>query len=185
MDSHKQLPYGFIPPPLASGPQLAIEGAVLDRLRDMFSGDGFRAGQVGDGAGDLEHPVVGAGAEVQIGHGKLQEFEDGRFQPAVLLELARVHARVARGLRPLFEPLLLPPSGRHHPVADFPGVLARAVARDLAKVHRRHFDVQIDPVEQGTGNAAQITLDFARRAARFAGHFSIWSVRCCLFATGL
>jgi len=185
MDSHKQLSYGFIPPPLASGPQLAVERTVLDRLRDMFSGDGFRAGQVGDGAGDLEHPVVGAGAEVQIGHGKLQEFEDGRFQPAVLLELARVHARVARDLGPLFEPLLLPPSGRHHPVANLPGVLARAVARDLAKLHRGHFNVQIDPVEQRTGDAAQIILDFARRAAGFARHFSVRRAVCCLFVKGL
>src|ERR1039457_5191286 len=31
----------FRSPPLALGPQLAVEGAVLDRLRDMFSGDGL------------------------------------------------------------------------------------------------------------------------------------------------
>jgi hypothetical protein len=45
--------------------------------------------------------------------------------------------------------------------------------------------VQIDPVEQRTGDAAQIILDFARRAAGFARHFSVRRAVCCLFVKGL
>jgi hypothetical protein len=44
--------------------------------------------------------------------------------------------------------------------------------------------VQIDPIQQRAGDAAQIILDFARRAAGFARHFSIWSAVCCLFMKG-
>jgi hypothetical protein len=36
---------------------------VLDRLGDMRRLDGLAAGQVGDGACQLEHPMVSAGAE--------------------------------------------------------------------------------------------------------------------------
>jgi hypothetical protein len=43
--------------------------------------------------------------------------------------------------------------------------------------------VQINPVEQRPGNSSQVILDFARRTFRLAGHFAVWSARCCLFAT--
>ena len=42
-----------------------IEGAVLDRLGDVGGGDGVGAGEVGDGAGDLEDAGVGAGGEAE------------------------------------------------------------------------------------------------------------------------
>jgi hypothetical protein len=40
---------------------------------------------------------------------------------------------------------------------------AGAVAGNFPKLHWRHFDVQINPIQQRTGNPAQIILDFARR----------------------
>ena len=43
----------------------AVEGAVLDGFGDVLDGDVRLAAEVGDGAGDLEDAVVGAGAEAR------------------------------------------------------------------------------------------------------------------------
>jgi len=50
--------------PSELNPKSAIEGAILDRFADMFRGDGVGGGEVGDGAGDFQDAVVGAGAQV-------------------------------------------------------------------------------------------------------------------------
>jgi hypothetical protein len=47
-----------------SDPQCAIETAILDCLAHVFGGDIFGGSEVGDGAGDLENAIVGAGAEI-------------------------------------------------------------------------------------------------------------------------
>lgn len=47
---------------------LAQRAPVLDRLGDVGAADVGMAGQVGDGAGHLQHPVVGPGRPVQADH---------------------------------------------------------------------------------------------------------------------
>jgi len=42
-------------------------GPVLERFGQVGRGDVLAAGQVGDGAGELEHAVVGAGGELEMG----------------------------------------------------------------------------------------------------------------------
>jgi hypothetical protein len=51
---------------------LAVEGAELDGFEEVIGGDGVGRGEVGDGAGDFEDAVVGAGAEVEIRHRELE-----------------------------------------------------------------------------------------------------------------
>ena len=50
----------------ASTPHLPVQRAVLDRFAEVGGIDFLRAGEVGDGARDLEDAVVGAGAEVEF-----------------------------------------------------------------------------------------------------------------------
>lgn len=47
----------------ASPPDLPVEGAELDSFADMFGGNVFGAGQVGDGPADCEDAVVGTGGD--------------------------------------------------------------------------------------------------------------------------
>ena len=47
-----------------SDPQRAIETAILDCLAHVFGGDVFGGSEVGDGAGDFENTIVGAGAKI-------------------------------------------------------------------------------------------------------------------------
>ena len=61
------------------------------------------------------------------------------------------------------EAFLLPLSRSDHAFADLRRSLASFVAGNFAEFHLRHFDVQINPVQQRAGNSAEIILDFARR----------------------
>jgi len=54
----------------------------------------FGAGQVGDGAGDLENPVVGAGGQVELLHRLLQQVAERRVEVTMLLDLGLGHAGV-------------------------------------------------------------------------------------------
>jgi len=53
--------HGFV---LALDPKRSVEGSILDGFADVFGGDRVGFGEVGDGAGDFEDAVVGAGAQV-------------------------------------------------------------------------------------------------------------------------
>ena len=55
----------------ASIKQIPVEAAVLDRFEQVRGSDGLGAGEVGDGARDLEDAVVGAGGQMQFLHGLL------------------------------------------------------------------------------------------------------------------
>src|SRR5688572_8976869 len=92
----------------------------------------------------------------------------------MLLEIASGHARIAGDLRAAGETMLLALARGDDTLANFGGRLAGAVAGNFAEFHGGNFDMHIDAVEKRTGNFAEIILNFARRAAGFAGHFSGW-----------
>ncbi len=61
----------------------------------MIGGDGVTPSEVSDGSGYLEDAVIGAGTEVQISHGVLEEFVTTIIESAMLLELGMAHACIA------------------------------------------------------------------------------------------
>jgi len=63
-EERRQRPQERRNPHKDSDPQCAIETAILDCLAHVFGGDVFGGSEVGDGAGDLENAIVGAGAEI-------------------------------------------------------------------------------------------------------------------------
>jgi hypothetical protein len=60
--------YGWI-----LGPVRAVKRAVPDGLAEMVRLDVFGEIEVGDGAGDLENTVMGAGGEVEANDSILQQ----------------------------------------------------------------------------------------------------------------
>ncbi len=62
----------------------------------------------------------------------------------------------------------MPFPGLSDPFANRDRMFFRALTRDVAIFDRRHFDVQIDPVEERTGNSLPVTLDLHRATAAFA-----------------
>ena len=79
-----------------SGSCLPIQPPVLHGLRDVVGLDILLALHVGDGAGDAEDLVVGAGGEAHLRHGLLEEGLAGGVQLAELTDLAGGHGGVGR-----------------------------------------------------------------------------------------
>jgi hypothetical protein len=82
-------------------------------------------------------------------------------QRTVGFEFARDHARVAGDAGTMFEPFLLGVARGDDALTDGGGGFAVALAGDVREFHGRDFDVQIDPVEQRTGDAVEVVLDLA------------------------
>ena len=47
--------------------------------------------------------------------------------------------------------------------------LRRGFATKLAKLHRRDIDVNVDPIQQWSGDAADVALNLIQRTATLAG----------------
>ena len=69
------------------------------------------AGDIGDGARDFQHPVVGPGRQPQLFDSRLQQAVSGRIDGAPPLNLTTGHLSIAIDACPL-KALGLPPAGR-------------------------------------------------------------------------
>jgi len=72
-----------------------IQVAVLNGLGDVIHQNIGFAFQVGDGAGDLEHAVKGAGRKAQFVDGRFQQRPGRRIDVAVGFDMAAAHLGVA------------------------------------------------------------------------------------------
>jgi hypothetical protein len=143
---------------------MAIKASVLDRLRDVRGADRRFPGQICYGPGDLQDPAVGAGGESQP--------VDGHFdEPARLLvertdgpDLTVGHAGVEQGFvsgKTVF--LDLP--GLFDADPDVGGGVARFPGRQIAVADRGDLDMDVDPIQQWSGDPALILADLLGRAA--------------------
>jgi hypothetical protein len=149
---------------LVSPPELAVEGSVLDGFGNMLELHTFRLGQISDGSRDLEHPVIGAGREIQVGQCVLEEQEGWGIELDKLLKFAGAQSGVA-GNGFSEQPMSLAFPGRFDPLSDLLAGFPRARSVEVGESDGRNLDVQVDPVEQGAGNATQIRLNFSRTGA--------------------
>ena len=122
------------------------------------------AGEVGDGAGDLEDAVVGARGKRKPFHRLLQQVAEGRIERAVFAEVGLRHAGIAGNLR----------AGKARVLAVAGGLDAGAQGgRGFTGFFRTQFgqreggclDMQVDAVEQRAADACAVTLDLHGRAA--------------------
>lgn len=75
-------------------PVAAIQRAILDGFGDVGDGEVLGGFEVGDGAGDFEDAVVGAGGESLLEHGAFEEFFGVGRELAVSANLAGGHLGV-------------------------------------------------------------------------------------------
>ena len=117
------------------------------------------AAEVGDGAGDLENAVVGAGGEAHAAHGHLECALSGRIERAEFADAAGRDvcidetAAVLHGARGEYALSQLRRRDAAVPGAQF--LIGHSV----------HFDVEIDAIQQGTADLAEVLLDLSARAA--------------------
>ena len=78
-----------------SSPVGAVQAAVLDGFRDVLGLEIRRIFQIGDGAGDFQDAVVGAGAQALLGHGAFEQAFAVGGEFAEGADVAGRHLRVA------------------------------------------------------------------------------------------
>ena len=113
----------------------------------MVALDVFGAGEVGDGAGDFEDAVVGAGGEVHLLHGLFEVDLGFGIERAVFADLFRAHRGVGVDAFAGGEAEALDVAGFGDAGADggggFSGVF---FGGELTEIDGRNVDVEIDPV---------------------------------------
>lgn len=149
-------------------PVLAVEGAELHRLADMLRLYVFAARHVRDGAGHLEDAVVSPRGEPHALEGRFQQGARAVGQGTEFLQPSGGDAGVAGDARPLKTAALDRPHGVD-PFPDGGGGFRLFRGGELAELHRRHLDMQIDAVEQGAGDPGKIPLRGGGGAGAGAG----------------
>jgi hypothetical protein len=145
---------------------IPVHHPVLDGFGDVAGADVFLGGQVGDGAGNFEDPVVGAGAEPELGHGCFEELLGVGADRAEFLYLPRPHLGVGVDLSTL-EAEKLPLPSASHPFPDALGALPLGTGDDVLESDLGNIDLDVDPVKERPGDFGVILLPLRVRAVVF------------------
>lgn len=140
----------------------------MDGFHDLGGADVFFAGEVGEGAGDFEDAVVGAGGEVEGFHGLLKEVGGVFVELAVGADLARGHGGVGEEAGGAFEAFGLDGACGDDAFADFFGFFAAGGAGEFFVFDEGDFDMEVDAIEEGAGDALAVVFDLARIATAVA-----------------
>lgn len=119
--------------------------------------------EVGDGAGEFDEAVVSTGGEAHRGNGLAQEVFAGLVEGAYFTEEGAIHLGIGENSFP-FEAFSLNIAGAFDAGADVEAPLSVARGFEFIEGDARDFDVEVDSVHNGTGNAGFVACGFAGRA---------------------
>ena len=119
--------------------------------------------EIGDGAGDLEDARVAAGGEAEALGDEFEEAVPGFVRLAMFTNEARRHLGVAVDAA-VAEALFLDGAAGFDAAGDDLRGFGVGAIDEIAILHRRDFDLDVDAVEQGAGDLGAIALDDHRRA---------------------
>src|SRR5579862_2048630 len=141
----------------------SVERTVLNRLAHMMRGDRGRAVEIGNRARDLQNASVGSRAQTEPVDRKLEQALAAGLDLTVLTKIARTHLRVAEKRHPL-EARELHLTRAVDALAYRERRLSRDAVRQVLVLHRRHFDMDVNSIEQRARDARAIALNRDRRA---------------------
>ncbi|OQA25721.1 MAG: hypothetical protein BWY59_01664 [Verrucomicrobia bacterium ADurb.Bin345] len=133
--------------------------------------------QVGNCARHLKNAIVRARAEIQVRDRHLEHLLRIVVQPAMLVHILRAHRGVAVHAARTLEPGLLHLPRLDHARADRRGRLPSLHGRKVLVAHRRHLDMNVNPVQQRTRNLVAISLNLNRRATALAFRIAVMAAR--------
>ena len=146
----------------------------------MVGLDRIAAVEVGDGAGELEDAMKGAGAELELRHRRLDQRLPRLVELAVLPHLGRSHVgvglfqQVAVALRResilrqgLRQAVALDGVGGLDAGADGAAGFAEAVGQELVVVDAGDVNVDVNAVEEGAGDALLVAGNSSRTTGTF------------------
>lgn len=146
-----------------------VEGAtVLDVFGNMRCLDVRRACQIGDGARQPQHAVIGPGRPLQADHGLLQQLRALGAGFAIPVHRAATQLTIGHALA-----LPLPLGGGDHACGDGGAGLALARRAQLCGRQGGHLQLHVDPIQQGAGQALLVALDQLGRAAAAPGRVGV------------
>ena len=143
----------------------------------MVGEDGFASVQVGNGARNLQDAVVGTGGEVEAFHGGAQEIHAVCIGLSILVEQAGGHLCVAMYVRYIGETLCLYLPGTYHTFADGGAGFAFLPFGKLLERYRNDFHLDVNAVEERTGDTVQVLLHLSGRAYAMAGRVVVIAAR--------
>jgi len=149
---------------LGEGSEAAVEAAILHRLGHVLRGYPLTSLQVSDSAGDLEDAVVTARGKAQAAHRLLEEPGALGRRRAEAAHLASAHPSV-HACSGAGQARALSLTCRLDPSADDRRGLASS-PREIGIGHGGHLEVEIDPVEERTGEPGEVLLDRASVSER-------------------
>src|SRR2546426_2669015 len=154
------------------GPISAVEAAVLDGFAQVVGLDARRAVQIGYGARDFQDAVVRAGGKPQARNGVFEQFLAFRRNRAVFSNEFRRHLRVGVHFFLLRVTLQLRLPRPYHALPHAVRVFRHMLASQFLVLHRGDFDVDVNTVQQRTGDFRDVALDQRRCAMAFARRVS-------------
>ena len=141
----------FVESPASCGVCSPIEGSVADGLVKVVRSDVRGVFEVRDCSRDAEDAIVGAGAEFERLHGLLEKCSGRLVQLAVLADEARGHPCIVSAGS--FETKRLVMATTCDAVAHCGAGFTIGASGHFSKRDGRHFDLDINAVEERTGNA--------------------------------
>ncbi len=136
---------------------------VLHRFGEVGGGDVVSALEVGDGAGEFDEAIVGAGGETHGRDGLPQKVFAGLVEGAELAEEGAIHLGIGENTLS-FKTFPLDIAGALDAGADVETFLGIARGFELVEGDARNLDVEVDSVHDGTGDARFVATRFAGRA---------------------
>ena len=152
---------GFVTYALSPPPTVPVQTAEVDGFAQMFGRDGGTASEVGDGACHLEDTVVGACGEPQTVHRLLHQRLAPFVDSAVLVEQFRIDLCVAMDVGAVPVAFGLDVAGADHPLAHSGAAFSLCFGQEFVVAQGLDLHVQVDAVEQGAGDTAEVLLHHA------------------------
>ena len=119
--------------------------------------------EVGDGAGEFDEAVVSTGGEAHGGNGLAQEVFAGLVEGAYFTKEGAIHLGIGENSFP-FETFPLNVAGALDASTDIQAFLGVARGFEFVEGDARDFDVEVDSIHNGTGNAGFVATCLAGRA---------------------
>ena len=145
-------------------PRLAVEIAVADGLGEVLGLDGGRSVEVGDGAGQSEDSVVGAGTELQAVDDIAQHGHVLRCGGSVLAHQGGSHLCVAVDAGEGAIAFLLNLAGTDDALADGCRGFAGLGPTEVVEAEGRDFDLYVDAVQERSADLVQVFVNLSGRA---------------------
>ena len=145
----------------------------MDGLEDVVGAELPCPGEIGDGAGDLENAIVGAGGEVEGLHRLFEKLGTLGVDGAVLTHNLGTHIGVGADVGKFGKAGALEIAASHDALAHGGGGLALFIRGELLVVDEGDFDVEIDAVEKGAGNLGAVGYDLTGTTTALADGIAI------------